>query len=92
MAIYHEEPSVHRFFRRTLVLIGLAALLLASGLDTADAAAVGPAGSPDAADMASWIAIAFLAIVLTSVLRAAAVRPPRRAAVRRKSVPRIRRG
>ena len=82
MYIVDQDSSFRRLLRHALALLGLAALILAAGLDHADAA-MGPINAA-AAESASWLAIASLGIVLFVMFRRAVPSRARRAAIARR--------
>ena len=87
-AIDHDT-QLRRFTRRVLAVIGLAALVLAAGLDAVDAATA----DPMAVAATPWLAFGVLAVVLFAVMRWAVPIRTRRPAIvrRRKAVLRARR-
>jgi len=82
MYIADQDSSLRRLLRHALALLGLAALILAAGLDHADAAT----GPIDAAAITatSSLAIASLGIVLFVMFRRAVPSRARRAAIARR--------
>jgi len=82
MYVIDHDTLLRRLLRHALALLGLTALILAAGLDHADAAMAPINGA--AAEATSWLAIASLGIVLFVLVRRAVPSRARRAAIARR--------
>jgi hypothetical protein len=81
MTTIDRENGLHRWLRRAAILFGLAAMLLAAGLDTADAATRATANAPAALP---WLAAAVAIAALWMLGRSGMPVRPRRAVIRRR--------
>jgi hypothetical protein len=80
---FDHDTAFRRVLRRVLALLGVSALILAAGLDHADAATTEPLKAGATAAM-SWLAIAGLGIALFAVYRRTVPSRARRAAIARR--------
>jgi hypothetical protein len=81
---FDRDTAFRRVLRRVLALLGVSALILAAGLDHADAAtAIEPLKTAATAAM-SWLAVACLGIALFTVYRRTVPSRARRAAIARR--------
>jgi len=81
MYIAQHDSSFRRLLRHALALLGLAALILAAGLDRADAASTLGAAASEAT---TWLAIASLGLMLFVMFRRAVPSRARRAVIARR--------
>lgn len=84
MNLADHETAFRRMLRRVLALLGVSALLLAAGLDHADAAMATEPLKAAALSAVSWLAVACLGILLYAVHRRTVMSRARRAVIARR--------